>query len=142
MIYLRYSLIKSSPAAPNGLQSQNSSLNPLSIRGRGGSVPDFSGLQTQLNQMGLYITDMEPDGNCMFRAVSEQLETSELNHPIYRAIAVTYLRQHKEIFAHFLLKDQQIDDYILKISEDGGWGDYFELVALCDSLNLEFCFTL
>ena len=58
-------------------QSSLSSQNSLSFRGGGGTVPDFTELQLQLNQAGLYMIDVESDGNCMYRAVSEQLENDD-----------------------------------------------------------------
>jgi len=83
--------------------------------------------------------DVEGDGNCLFRSVADFVDGDEKEHEQYRRMAVDYITKNKEYFALFLLDDENIDEYIKDMSEDGTWGGHFELVALSNLLNVKFC---
>lgn len=63
---------------------------------------DFQRFEAQLRVLGLRIVDMTGDGNCMFRAVSDQMEGTAEHHRRVRRQAVESLRAHREQFAPFL----------------------------------------
>lgn len=99
----------------------------------------FREYQELLKPMGIYMRDVEGDGNCLFRAVSDQLEGTEKDHKKYRTLAAEYIIKNKDYFQMFLLEDENIDKYIAHLCEDGSWGGHFEMVALSDILNVKFC---
>ncbi len=48
----------------------------------------FEEFQTVLSRKGLTMKDVEGDGNCMFRAIADQLEGNENLHEKYRILAL------------------------------------------------------
>jgi len=99
----------------------------------------FEEYQELLNKKGVYMRDVQGDGNCLYRCVSDQVEGSEKNYKKYRENAVSYLTEHKDYFKLFLLDTEDIDSYIRHQGKDGSWGGHFELVALSALLDVKFC---
>lgn len=84
----------------------------------------------EMIQYGLRVLEIDGDGNCLFRAVCDQLEGSQGNYRQYRNEAIDYIVQNKDDFAPFIDDDQTFDEYIEEMSEDGIWGGNLELQAL------------
>jgi OTU domain-containing protein 3 len=99
----------------------------------------FKEFNTSLEPKGIFMRDVEGDGNCLFRSIADFVEGDENNHAKYREMAVEYITEHKDYFALFLLDDENIDEYIKDMEESGTWGGHFELVALSSLLNAKFC---
>ena len=76
----------------------------------------------QLAQYGLRLKEVGGDGNCLFRAIADQLEGNEKLHKKYRDQAVEILESNKEAYAPFIEDDETIDDYIKDMMKDGNWG--------------------
>jgi OTU-like cysteine protease. len=102
----------------------------------------FNEFQEKLKAKGIYMRDVDGDGNCLFRSIADQLEGDEENHAKYREMAVEYIKKNKEHFAPFISEDEDIEKYIQDMSEDGTWGGHFELVALSAVLGVKFCLHL
>jgi hypothetical protein len=102
----------------------------------------FKEFQEKLQPKGIFMRDVEGDGNCLFRSIADYLEGEENNHEKYRDMAVDYITKNKEYFALFLLDDENIDEYIKDMKDDGTWGGHFELVALSSILRVKFCLHL
>ncbi|XP_063439247.1 uncharacterized protein LOC134720718 [Mytilus trossulus] len=95
---------------------------------------------------GLEMHDVVPDGNCMFRAIIDQLrmqgELTLTCHRI-RQMAVDYLKNnplqddgtHLEDF--FVADDESWEEYLKRISRDGEWGDQIILRGLAEVVNRE-----
>ncbi|XP_052059993.1 uncharacterized protein LOC127700513 isoform X4 [Mytilus californianus] len=95
---------------------------------------------------GLEMHDVVPDGNCMFRAIIDQLrmqgELTLTCHHI-RQRAVDYLKNnplqddgtHLEDF--FVAEDESWEEYLKRISRDGEWGDQIILRGLAEVVNRE-----
>mmetsp|Transcript_37241 Transcript_37241/g.78542 ORF Transcript_37241/g.78542 Transcript_37241/m.78542 type:complete len:333 (-) Transcript_37241:115-1113(-) len=88
-----------------------------------------------LNQ-GHVIHEMNADGNCLFRSLSDQLyDDRGAKHDVIRHDVCNHLSKNKEEFSHFLLMDDDdedvidIDEYISKMREDGEWGGNVEVVV-------------
>jgi OTU domain-containing protein 3 len=81
---------------------------------------------------------MGSDGNCLFRAISDQLEGDEKFHRKYRQDAYDFIEQNKEQYAPFIEDDETIDQYLSDLIKDGIWGGQIELQAL--SLKYSFNF--
>jgi len=91
--------------------------------------------ESLVNQ-GNTINDMDSDGNCLFRSLSDQLfHDNGAKHDIVRHDICEFLSSNKEEFAAFLLMNDDdddvldIDEYIEKMREDGEWGGNVEVVV-------------
>lgn len=82
--------------------------------------------------------DVEGDGNCLFRAVADQLEGDEALHEKYRVLAADQILANKAYYSMFVEEDYDFDLYITSIYENGTWGGEFELVALSEVLAVKF----
>lgn len=91
-----------------------------------------------LEEIGYFIREVEGDGNCLFRSVSEQVEGNENSHIEYREKCVNYMKDHKEIFEPFIEDDEPFDDYIKRMSKDREWGGNLEIYALSMLLEANF----
>ncbi|CAG2203809.1 unnamed protein product [Mytilus edulis] len=97
---------------------------------------------------GLEMHDVVPDGNCMFRAIIDQLRmqgiiTMTCNG--IRQMAVEYLRNnplqndgtHLEDF--FVAADESWEEFLRRMSKDGEWGDQIVLRGLAEVIDREIC---
>jgi len=89
---------------------------------------NLKAFSTQLAQIGLKIMDMKGDGNCLFRALADQLEGYQEKHAFYRSEVADYLDANKDQFSPFM-PDMDFSDYVSKIRRDGFWGGNMELAA-------------
>ncbi|BFZ53191.1 hypothetical protein PYCC9005_000214 [Savitreella phatthalungensis] len=90
---------------------------------------DTRKLQTQLARKSLYIKDISGDGNCLFRALADQLgeEIDKDRHRQIRYDVVQYLRDRPDEFSFFVEEDY--DGYLDRMGKDGVYGDNLEIVA-------------
>ncbi len=94
-------------------------------------------LKALLSQ-GLVPEEVKSDGNCLFRAVAHKLDMNEDQHPKYRKIAMDFISRRRELLENFFeTGDQNLEQYIERMSKDGSWGGHLEIYALCEALNLE-----
>lgn len=63
---------------------------------------NFKPFTSQLNKLGLQLRDITGDGNCCFRALSDQLEGNENQHLDYRKRTCQYIRQNRDEFEPFI----------------------------------------
>ena len=84
----------------------------------------------QLAQYGLRLKEIGGDGNCLFRAIADQLEGNEKVHRKYRADAIEYIEANKNDFIPFIEDDETIDQYLDEMRKDGVWGGQLEIQAL------------
>ena len=56
-----------------------------------GSSPDDRVFETQLLEKGLVVKRMESDGNCLFRAIADQLGRDAEDHLTLRQAVVEYM---------------------------------------------------
>lgn len=79
------------------------------------------------------IKKIKNDGNCMFRAVSDQVYGKDEYHQIIREKCVEYILLDKEYFSQFIDGgEKEFDDYIRRMKKNGIWGDDVELKALSE----------
>ena len=64
----------------------------------------------------MQITDIEGDGNCMFRAVSDQVyHGNQMYHNIIRQSCMDYIENEKEFFRQFIVGgEENFDEYIYR----------------------------
>ena len=91
-----------------------------------------------LESLGYFIREVEGDGNCLFRSVSEQMEGNENNYQEYRDKCIDYMKENKDEFAPFIEDDEPIDKYIERMSENKEWGGNLEIYALSKVLEANF----
>ena len=92
--------------------------------------------RNQLTNQGHLIREMNSDGNCLFRSLSDQLYCDDGDeHGTVRKEICDYIKKHKDEFQSFLLMDEDdedimnIDDYVDHMREYTTWGSDIEIVA-------------
>lgn len=71
---------------------------------------------------------MRGDGNCLFRAIADQLTGIPGKYDAYRKAAVEFLKSNPDEYRVFI--EENYEDYLKKMAKDGTWGGNFELNAL------------
>ncbi|ELU14639.1 hypothetical protein CAPTEDRAFT_108175 [Capitella teleta] len=83
----------------------------------------------QLGKMGLEIRDIPGDGNCLFRALGDQLEGHGRNHLKYRHDVVEFIRKNRADFEPFVEDDVPFDRHISMLSKPGTYAGNDCIVA-------------
>lgn len=97
---------------------------------------DIDAFSRSLVPSGLAIRDVSNDGNCFFRAVSDQLYGTEEYHMKLRERACDYLLVHRNHYQFFVDDEQSFDDYVADMRADGVWADNLELQAISMAYNV------
>lgn len=90
-----------------------------------------------LASLNLQVHPIDPDGSCLFNAISHQLATrhgrrcSQLE---LRRLAVEQLQREGDKYAGFL--EEPLDEYCEKLAGKDMWGGHLELDALSTALSL------
>jgi hypothetical protein len=92
--------------------------------------------RSALLDQGRIVLEMEADGNCLFRSLSDQLygDGGEM-HRVVRREVCDYLSRNGEEFGDFLLIDDDdedvsgLDGYVERMKQDGRWGGNVEVVV-------------
>ena len=93
-------------------------------------------IKNNLEKLSFFIKIMGGDGNCMFRAVSDQIYGNEEYHNIIREKCMKYLLIERQFFSQFIEGgDKEFDNYINMKSKSGVWGDDVELQAISELYN-------
>ena len=100
------------------------------------SDDDDNQFRNQLLNQGHLIHEMNSDGNCLFRSLSDQLYNDNGDeHGAVRSEICDYLERNKDEFQSFLLMNEDdedimnIDDYVDHMREHTTWGSDIEIVA-------------
>ena len=86
-------------------------------------------MRAQLRDIGLRVEPMAADGNCFFRALSDQRWGDDSHHAALRRDVVEYMKRNREAFEPFVEDDEKWDSYVARMSEDGAWAGNVELQA-------------
>lgn len=99
---------------------------------------DLTRFQRQLRPQRLYVRDVAGDGNCLFRALSDQLHDSADGHAAAREAVVRFIAEHRADFEPFVEDDEPFDRYVARMRRGGTWGGHLELQAasLCYRANI------
>lgn len=68
-------------------------------------------LETQLRDQGFLLRDVTGDGNCMFRAISDQVHGAENHHRKFRESITDFMLRQKDYFAPFVSDEQTFEQY-------------------------------
>ncbi|XP_074582850.1 OVARIAN TUMOR DOMAIN-containing deubiquitinating enzyme 12-like isoform X2 [Curcuma longa] len=107
-----------------------------------GDIPsvdeEISCHQRLLDRLKLYDLielKVQGDGNCQFRALSDQFYRTPEHHKFVREQVVNQLKSHPEIYQGYV--PMSYDEYLRKISKSGEWGDHVTLQAAADSYGVK-----
>ncbi|CAL0309888.1 unnamed protein product [Lupinus luteus] len=78
---------------------------------------------------------VQGDGNCQFRALSDQLYNAPDHHKFVRRQVVNQLKSNPEIYDGYV--PMEYDDYLAKMSKSGEWGDHVTLQAAADKYGVK-----
>ncbi|KAF7984528.1 hypothetical protein HWV62_13701 [Athelia sp. TMB] len=86
-------------------------------------------LSDQLRALGLYAAPTLGDGNCLFRALADQLHGSPAAHAQLRADICEWIEDHKERYAPFCEDERGLDAHLACMKEMATYGGHLELSA-------------
>ncbi|KAK4583196.1 hypothetical protein RGQ29_026116 [Quercus rubra] len=99
------------------------------------ATSDHQRLLERLQTYDFVERTIQGDGNCQFRALSDQLYQTPDNHKLVRQQVVSQLRSHPEAYEGYV--PMQYEDYLERMSESGEWGDHVTLQAAADSFGVK-----
>lgn len=91
----------------------------------------------RLKLYGLSELKVDGDGNCQFRAFSDQLYRTPAHHKSVRDDIVNQLRSHPELYEGYV--PMKYDEYVKKLAKSGEWGDHVTLQAAADFYGVRIC---
>ncbi|NXW29397.1 OTUD3 protein, partial [Phaetusa simplex] len=98
-----------------------------------GTVPDPAsgggGLAGQLRALGLKLREVPGDGNCLFRALGDQLEGHSRNHLRHRQETVDYMIKQREDFEPFVEDDVPFEKHVTNLAKPGTFAGNDAIVA-------------
>ncbi|KAM0065622.1 putative ubiquitinyl hydrolase 1 [Helianthus debilis subsp. tardiflorus] len=99
------------------------------------ATSDHERLLERLQVYNLIESKVQGDGNCQFRALSDQFYRSPEHHKFVRRQVVNQLKSHPEIYEGYVT--MAYNDYLKGISKSGEWGDHVTLQAAADSYGVK-----
>ncbi|KAF7811835.1 OTU domain-containing protein [Senna tora] len=93
-------------------------------------ISDHQRLLDRLQLYDLIENKVEGDGNCQFRALSDQLYRSSEHHKFVREQIIRQLKSYPEQYAGYV--PMAYSDYLKKMGKSGEWGDHVTLQAAAD----------
>ncbi|CAH1438401.1 unnamed protein product [Lactuca virosa] len=99
------------------------------------ATSDHQRLMNRLELYDLVELKVSGDGNCQFRALSDQIYRSSEHHKLVREQVVHQLKFYPELYAAYV--PMAYDDYLKKISTAGEWGDHVTLQAAADAFGVK-----
>ncbi|XP_074655323.1 OTU domain-containing protein 3-like isoform X2 [Tubulanus polymorphus] len=97
------------------------------------NYPSFS---AQLAKLGLQLRDIPGDGNCLFRALDDQLEGHCRNHLKQRLETVQYMIDNRRDFEPFVEDDISFDRHIMLLKKPGTYAGNDAIVAFSRLLEV------
>uniref|UniRef100_A0A0D6QWB6 ubiquitinyl hydrolase 1 n=1 Tax=Araucaria cunninghamii TaxID=56994 RepID=A0A0D6QWB6_ARACU len=109
-----------------------------------GSIPDeddatfdHQRLIERLHTYGLSELKVSGDGNCQFRALSDQLYNSPDHHKHVRKEVVKQLKKYRSAYEGYV--PMKYKRYYRKMRKSGEWGDHVTLQAAADRFEAKIC---
>uniref|UniRef100_A0A8C4WW19 OTU domain-containing protein 3 n=1 Tax=Eptatretus burgeri TaxID=7764 RepID=A0A8C4WW19_EPTBU len=93
-------------------------------------------LKLQLKQLGLTLREVVGDGNCLFRALGDQLDGHEDNHLLRRSQTIEYILKHRLDFEPFVEDDMPFERHVANLSKDGTFAGNDAIVAFARNHQL------
>ncbi|XP_057954819.1 OVARIAN TUMOR DOMAIN-containing deubiquitinating enzyme 12-like [Malania oleifera] len=95
---------------------------------------DHQRLLDRLQLYDLVELKVQGDGNCQFRALSDQFYRTPEHHEFVRQQVVNQLKSYPEIYEGYV--PMTYGEYIEKMAKSGEWGDHVTLQAAADSYGV------
>lgn len=96
---------------------------------------DHQRLLERLQLYDLVELKVQGDGNCQFRALSDQFYRTPEHHEFVRQEVVNQLNSCPEVYEGYV--PMAYCDYLEKMSKSGEWGDHVTLQAAADSYGVK-----
>ncbi|KAJ0111125.1 hypothetical protein Patl1_02496 [Pistacia atlantica] len=98
---------------------------------------DHQRLLQRLQVYGLCEVKVSGDGNCQFRALSEQMYKSPEYHKHVRKEIVKQLKEYRSLYEGYI--PMKYKRYYKKMEKTGEWGDHVTLQAAADKFAAKIC---
>ena len=93
-------------------------------------------MNTFLEKYERKVKEVQSDGNCLFRALSDQLFGTESHHLFIRSVIVWFQNLNTSLFASHLPQNQpEIKHHIRNMMEPSRWGTDLKILALATYLQ-------
>jgi len=96
---------------------------------------DHERLSDRLKLYELTEHKVKGDGNCQFRALSDQLYQTPDHHEFVREQIISQLKSNREAYDGYV--PMAYDEYLDKVSRNGEWGDHVTLQAAADKYGVK-----
>ncbi|KAK4255130.1 hypothetical protein QN277_008166 [Acacia crassicarpa] len=96
---------------------------------------DHQRLLHRLQLYELVESKVEGDGNCQFRALSDQIYRTPEHHKFVREQVVNQLKSYPDIYEGYV--PMAYADYLEKMAKNSEWGDHVTLQAAADSYGVK-----
>ncbi|XP_053307618.1 OTU domain-containing protein 3 [Spea bombifrons] len=90
---------------------------------------EFVSFANQLQVLGLRMREVPGDGNCLFRALGDQLEGHSRNHLKHRQETVDYMIKHRNDFEPFVEDDVPFERHVTNLAQPGTFAGNDAIVA-------------
>ncbi|CAI9555998.1 unnamed protein product [Staurois parvus] len=94
---------------------------------------EFVSFTNQLQVLGLRMREVPGDGNCLFRALGDQLEGHSRNHLKHRQETADYMIRHRNDFEPFVEDDVPFDKHVDNLAQPGTFAGNDAIVAFARS---------
>ncbi|XP_057686624.1 OTU domain-containing protein 3 [Corythoichthys intestinalis] len=98
---------------------------------------EFLSFSTQLQALGLKLKEVPGDGNCLFRALGDQLEGHSRSHLELREETVQYMKSHRQDFEPFVEDDIPFTEHISNLAQAGTFAGNDAIVAFARSQQVK-----
>ncbi|KAL5700509.1 OVARIAN TUMOR DOMAIN-containing deubiquitinating enzyme 12 [Ranunculus cassubicifolius] len=98
---------------------------------------DHQRLLQRLSVYGLCEVKVSGDGNCQFRALSDQMYKSPEHHKHVRKDIVKQLKDYRSFYESYVPMNYK--HYYKKMAKSGEWGDHVTLQAAADKFGAKVC---
>jgi len=92
-------------------------------------------LLERLHSLGMDSVEMEPDGNCQFRAIADQLFGSQEHHALARAVACAHMKAASGFFGIYFESPSEFASYLRGMRKSRTWGDELTLRACVEAFG-------
>lgn len=98
---------------------------------------EFVSFSNQLQALGLKLREVPGDGNCLFRALGDQLEGHSRGHLRLRQETVQYMMSHRQDFEPFVEDDIPFAQHLSNLSQPGTFAGNDAIVAFARSQQVK-----
>uniref|UniRef100_A0AAV1TW42 OTU domain-containing protein 1 n=1 Tax=Peronospora matthiolae TaxID=2874970 RepID=A0AAV1TW42_9STRA len=127
---------KAKALAPCHITYDSSFVADRSVTSRDANWTSDEQLKRQCLRLGWHVVATRKDGNCLFRALSDQLYGHERRHLELRRRLVDFIDLERTCFEPFLERSDDIVAYCSRLRQAGAWGGHPELVAASKLLGV------